>query len=231
MAYLRDGAMARVTLTERIIARLDGPDPSGNKAFYWDTEQKLSRVVVCGTTATKSWVVQSDAGGKTKRIAFADATLLSLADARKRARRMLLDLHDGIDPRAGTARATTLRQTLQSYLEANRGLSERNGAGAATANSSRLPQEVARATAEGDHPRGRGAAARRDRRRGRRARKGHGGATANAAMRGLRVLYNFALERDAPCPPTRSDLGDSGSRSRDGPGPSSTASCPCSIAP
>ena len=30
--------------------------------------------------------------------------------------------------------------------------------------------------------------------------KGSGGATANAAMRGLRVLYNFALERDASMP-------------------------------
>jgi len=105
--------MARVRLTERVIGRLEAPTPSGKKAFYWDTEQRGLGLVISGTTATKSWVVQSDAGGKTKRVAFADANLLPLADARQRARRMLLDLHDGIDPRAGRSRAATLRQTLE----------------------------------------------------------------------------------------------------------------------
>ena len=41
--------------------------------------------------------------------------LLSLADARKRARRMMLDLHDGIDPRAGRARAATLMKMSGSF--------------------------------------------------------------------------------------------------------------------
>ena len=191
--------MARVRLTERMIARLDGPDPSGNKAFYWDTEQKGLGLVVSGTTATKSWVVQSDAGGKTKRIAFADATLLSLADARKRARRMLLDLHDGIDPRAGRVRAATLRQTLQSYLEANRGLSERSRSGYRTFVEAYLKRwldrslrEITREDVERRHTEIAAEVAERG--------KGSGGATANAAMRALRVLYNFALERDASMP-------------------------------
>src|SRR5215212_5767928 len=121
--------MARVKLTERMIGRLEAPDPSGKKAFYWDTEQRGLGLVVSGTTLTKSWVVQSDAGGKTKRIAFADANLLSLAEARQRARRMLLDMHDGVDPRAGRARAPTLQQTLDAYLKTNRGLSDRSRAG------------------------------------------------------------------------------------------------------
>ena len=53
----------------------------------------------------------------------------TLADARQRAKRILPDLHEGIDPRAGRPRAVTLRQTLESYLEANRSLSERSRSG------------------------------------------------------------------------------------------------------
>src|SRR5687767_14981823 len=42
---------------------------------------------------------------------------------------MLLDMHDGVDPRAGRGRSPTLRQTLDDYLKTNRSLSERSRAG------------------------------------------------------------------------------------------------------
>src|SRR3954470_6981304 len=118
MTYLgltwRARAMARVKLTERTVARIEAPDPSGRKAFYWDTDQRGLGLVASGTTAAKSWVVQTDVGKRTRRIAFADAAVLSLAEARQRARRMLLDLHDGRNPRTKRSAAPTLRETLES---------------------------------------------------------------------------------------------------------------------
>jgi integrase len=191
--------MARVKFTEKMIGRLEGPDPSGKKAFYWDTEQRGLGLVISGTTATKSWVVQSDARAKTKRIAFADANLLSLAEARQRARRMLLDMHDGVDPRAGRSRSPTLRQTLEDYLKNNRSLSERSRAGYRTFVGAYLRKwldrplrEITREDVERRHAEIASEVSERGR--------GSGGATANSAMRGLRVLYNFALERDASMP-------------------------------
>jgi site-specific recombinase XerD len=113
---------------------------------------------------------------------------------------MLLDLHDGIDPRAGRSRAATLRQTLEAYLEANRGLSERSRSGYRKFVQTYLQKwldrplrEITREDVERRHAEIAAEVAER-------GRGGNGGATANAAMRGLRVLYNFAMERDATLP-------------------------------
>jgi integrase len=112
---------------------------------------------------------------------------------------MLLDMHDGIDPKAGRPGASTLRQTLEAYLNANRGLSERSRAGYKTFVMTYLKKwldrplrEITREDVERRHAEIAAEVAERGR--------GSGGATANAAMRGLRVLYNFALERDASMP-------------------------------
>jgi hypothetical protein len=50
--------MPKLKLTERAIAKLLAPDPSGKQVLHWDTELKGFAVLCSGTTNSKTFVVQ-----------------------------------------------------------------------------------------------------------------------------------------------------------------------------
>ena len=63
--------MPMLHLTERSIAKLAAPDPSGKQSLYWDATLRGFGVLVSGTTNSRSYVCQRDIGRRSKRIAIA----------------------------------------------------------------------------------------------------------------------------------------------------------------
>ena len=120
--------MPSVKLTAKAVERLRAPTHSGKQELFWDTHLRGFGVLVSGTTNGKSYVVQREVSGKTRRVTVGPTNVLSLDDARRRAEYILADLYRGVDPRAARADATTLRQTLEDYLAANPKLREKSRA-------------------------------------------------------------------------------------------------------
>jgi integrase len=115
--------MPKLKLTASSIARLPAPDPSGKQVLYWDTEQRGFGVLVSGKTNTKSYVVQREVNGKTRRVTLGtvvefEAAGKSLEDARQAAAELVLNMRKGIDPKAsrGPKANITLREILERYL-------------------------------------------------------------------------------------------------------------------
>jgi integrase len=117
--------MPRKKLTEKSVAALKAPDPSGRQVMYWDTELRGFGVRVSGTTNDKGYVVQKAINGKTRRITLGACNVLSLADARVRAQGQLGDFARGIDPKAKKSRSATLGAALDDYLAARKDLRPR----------------------------------------------------------------------------------------------------------
>ena len=79
--------MPRIKLTQRSVARLPAPTPSGKQMVYWDADLRGLGVLVSGRTTVKSFIVQRDlAGGRTRRLTIASVAELSLSEAREKAR-------------------------------------------------------------------------------------------------------------------------------------------------
>jgi integrase len=108
--------MPRLNLTERSIAKLAAPDPSGQQIYHWDTGLRGFGVLCSGTSNLKTYVVQREVHGKARRVKVAAVAELSLAKARDRAREMLDDMRRGIDPSKRSDRNMTLQTALDSYL-------------------------------------------------------------------------------------------------------------------
>jgi integrase len=117
--------MPRKKLTEKAIASLKAPDPSGRQVMYWDTELRGFGVRVSGTTNDKGFVVQKAINGNTRRVTLGACNVLSLAEARARAQGHLGDFARGIDPKAKRAKSTTLGGALDDYLAAMKDLRPR----------------------------------------------------------------------------------------------------------
>jgi integrase len=188
--------MPKSNLTEREIARMPAPDPSGKQVLHWDTDLKGFAVLCSGTTKAKSFIVQRDlASGKTRRLTVAACNEVSLEKARKLAGDMLLNLRQGIDPKNKDTNAT-LHATLEKYLVARRDLSPA---------SVRVYRNIEKylqpwlelplrtITADMIEARHRSLAA------------DIGAFTANGAMKTLRILWNFYAERvpDLPANPVK----------------------------
>jgi integrase len=198
--------MPTVKLTEKAIARLRAPDPSGRQVLHWDNELRGFGVLCSGVTSTKTFIVQRALpGGRTRRVTIASVAELSLQEARERATRVLLDMRAGIDPKAGTRGAGgTLRQVLESYLKARPALAERSRASyqdLVTRHLSPWLDRPLRSITPDDVERRHQEISEAVEAAGRYS--GH--ATADGAMRAFRVLWNYAADRDAslPASPTR----------------------------
>ncbi|MDR7040693.1 integrase, partial [Methylobacterium sp. BE186] len=111
-------------LTRASIDRLPAPDPSGRQRLLFDAELKGFGVLISGKTEAKSYVVQRDVNGKTRRITVGRTNVLSLEEARRKAIGLLAQLAGGIDPkeekRREQANAITLSEALESYLTARK---------------------------------------------------------------------------------------------------------------
>ncbi len=112
--------MAVKKLTETSVERIKAPDSSGRQRLYWDTVTPGFGVVASGKTTAKSYVVQCEVNGKSRRVTIGRTAVFSLERAREEARTTLADMHSGIDPKAKRkaeeASAVTLRQALDGYL-------------------------------------------------------------------------------------------------------------------
>jgi integrase len=117
--------MPQKKLTEKTIAGLKAPDPSGRQVMYWDTELKGFGVRVSGTTTDRAYIVQRAINGNTRRVTIGPCNVLPLADARVRAQAQLADFYRGIDPKAKRAASATLAAVLDDYLAAMKDLRPR----------------------------------------------------------------------------------------------------------
>jgi integrase len=222
--------MPRVKFTEKSIAKLRAPDPSGRQTIYWDRSVGGFGLLVSGVSDARTWIVKGT--GKRRKIARAD--LMSLDAARAEAKKAMLGLAAGIDPRAKKASAATLGEIADAYValaslkprtaESYRGAVERffgdwrdTPLGAINRDA---VEKRHRAIAAEVEARDRAAIARHARDHLRRAEKTErdwpeasarhrarfeaakerkprsGHAVANGAMRVLRLMWNFAADRD-----------------------------------
>jgi integrase len=103
-------------LTKSNIDKKASP-PKGD-AFYWDTELKGFGLRV--NAAGKSFIVQGRIGsGRTApaaRITIGRYGVFTVDQARDRARKHLINMRDGIDPRARSEAQRTVRQIADDYL-------------------------------------------------------------------------------------------------------------------
>ena len=118
--------MPRVKLSARSVAQLIAPDPSNRQIIHWDSELKGFGVLCSGTTEAKVYVVQRDINRRTRRVTIAPTNVLSIMEARKRAESVLADLYKGIDPKAGRRQAITLAEVFDSYVAAKGSLAEKS---------------------------------------------------------------------------------------------------------
>jgi integrase len=228
----------RLKLTEKSIAKLRAPAPSGKPTIYWDDGPRAVRgfgVLCSGKSSSKTFVAQRDLpNGRTRRTTIAGVNEMSLEEARGRAADILVEMRRGVDPKAKAA-TLTLRSTLEEYRKASH-LRPRSEAGYRDAAERHLAdwldrplREISREEVEKRHLKiaeeitarhkkgaaesakryearaekaaalGYDNAAARDRARAAAATKREptsGHATANAVMRTLRLLWNFAADRN-----------------------------------
>jgi Arm domain-containing DNA-binding protein len=111
----------KIKITERAIARLPAPDPSGKQKLYWDSDLKGFGVLCSGATRAKTFITQGAVNGRTRRITISPANVVSVAEARQRAREIIASFYRGEDPKA-PRRTPTLRQALADYLAARHSL-------------------------------------------------------------------------------------------------------------
>jgi integrase len=114
--------MPKLKLTEKSIAKMAAPDPSGRQVLYWDTELKGFAVLCSGVTNAKTYVVQRDLpNGRTRRITVGSVAEIALGLAREHAADFLHDMRRGLDPKSRGTKLT-LREALDAYLEARKDL-------------------------------------------------------------------------------------------------------------
>jgi len=185
--------MAKTHLTKRAVEQLKAPDPSGKQKLHWDSTLTGFGVLVSGTTTAKSYIVQRDVGGRTRRVTIGATNVLTLDAARKRAEVVLADFYQGIDPKAGRRGGLTLRKALDTYLATRKDLRPASISGYRTSIENYLTswldtplRDITPEMVVARHTSLQAEIAARGRYSGK--------AAANAAMTSLRVIYNYAAE-------------------------------------
>ncbi len=74
--------MPRLKLSNTAINRLKSPDPSGRQCLHWDTDLKGFGVLASGKTNARTYIVQRDVNGKSRRVTIGATNVFSLEDAR-----------------------------------------------------------------------------------------------------------------------------------------------------
>src|SRR6516164_9621263 len=104
--------MSRVKFTEKSVAKLRAPAPSGRQQLHWDLGLPGFGLLCSGVSAARTWIVKGS--GKRRKIGRAD--VMNLEQARAEARKAMLGLAAGIDPRAKPASAATLGEIAAGYV-------------------------------------------------------------------------------------------------------------------
>jgi integrase len=108
--------MSQKKLSEKIVKELLAPDPTGTQKLHWDTETKGFGVLCSGTSTIKTYIAKGNLRGRSVRKTIERVDLISLKDARDRAKQMLVNFSAGIDPRELKLSSPTLQQALDLYL-------------------------------------------------------------------------------------------------------------------
>ena len=112
--------MPRIKLTQHAIAKLPAPTMSGKQVVHWDTDLRGFGILCSGKTNAKTYIVQRDLpGGNSRRVTIAKVNEVTLADAKAKARELLLAMRQGKDPKA-KPKTGTLQETLDAYLASAR---------------------------------------------------------------------------------------------------------------
>ncbi|MGH6881679.1 integrase arm-type DNA-binding domain-containing protein [Hypericibacter sp.] len=115
-----------VSGSKTAINAMRAPDPSGKQRLHWDIDLRGFGVLVSGTTNAKTFIVQREVAGKTRRMTIGPVNVLDLDAARTKAIALLADMHAGVDPkvkqRAAKAAGLTLQAVLDDYLKARKAL-------------------------------------------------------------------------------------------------------------
>jgi integrase len=193
--------MPRIKLTERAVARLEAPAPSGRQIIHWDSELKGFGVLCSGVTNAKSYIVQRELpGGKSRRVTVAAVAEMQLREARTAAAELLVAMRRGEDPKTRKPAGLTLRGAFDSYLANRKDLRPAS----VTVYRKVVPgylapwldmplREITAEMVEDQHREVQAEIAARGR---------YGGeAAANLAFVVLRLLWNYAAERDSTMPP------------------------------
>ena len=186
----------RLNLTERSVASLPAPDPSGKQAYHWDTSLKGFGVLCSGTSTAKTFVVQRDVGGRTRRVKIGAVSELKLAKAKERAAEALDDLRRGIDPANKADASMTLQAALDGYLDSRQDLRPE---------SIRAYRNIERYLASWLNSPVRLITPEMVEKKHRQLGTNIGTTSANACMRTLRIVINYAAERipDLPLNPVK----------------------------
>ena len=183
----------RTVLTTTNIKDLKAPTESGKQEIAWDTELRGFGLLLSGKTASRTFIVQRDIGGRTRRVTIGATTEISVAKAREEARDVIHSMRKGVDPKLKTS-ISTLRQALDSYLQAQSNLRLRSAVEYRRVVERHLEPWLDRPlheiTPDMVEDRHREIAALVGK-----AGRYNGKATANGAMRALRVLWNHAGKR------------------------------------
>jgi integrase len=187
----------KLKLTAKEVERLPAPHPSGRQVLVWDSELRGFGVLLSGVTNSKSFVVQHDVNGRSRRLTIGPTNVLNLTEARARAKLKLADLYQGKDPKA--VNKTKLGALLESYLKTIT-LRPRSAA-QYQASITRylgdwLDRPLASLTGDDIVSKHREIAT-KIKAEGRYT----GEAAANKTMRTLTLLWNFAAETDSALPP------------------------------
>src|SRR5215831_17174958 len=114
--------MPKIKFTAKTVMALPAPTLDGKQTLYWDTELRGFGVLCSGTTNGKSYVVQRDVKGRSRRVTIAATNVISIAQAREQAAAILADMYRGADPRQTAHDRMTLQMALDNYLNHNRKL-------------------------------------------------------------------------------------------------------------
>jgi hypothetical protein len=112
---------ARTKLTKSYIDKVAPPPIGTFDKIHWDTELKGFGLKVT-PKGKRSFIFQGRANGKEARITIGPFPGFTVDQARDRARKLTVQMHDGIDPRAEArkhaALGVTLRDVATAYYEA-----------------------------------------------------------------------------------------------------------------
>jgi integrase len=180
---------------EKTVEKLRAPTATGKQVLHWDVDLKGFGVLCSGTSNARSYVVQAAVGGLTRRITIGRVNVLKLPVARQKAAEVLANLTLGHDPKVAKRGSPTLAAILTDYLSARGGnLGSRTIQNYADLIKLHLDGWLAKPmmmiTPEMVEIRHRAIADAVAE-----AGTSSGYATANAAMRTLRLLWNHALEK------------------------------------
>ena len=122
--------MPQAKLTKARIERIKAPDPGGKQIIFWDTELPGFGLLVSGRTTAKTYIAQRRSGGRSRRVTLgATREFPDVDKARDEAGKRLLELRQGKDPTAERRKEAshnrTLRDALDAYLKANKQIRQR----------------------------------------------------------------------------------------------------------